>query len=130
MNKRRILVIDDEEHLAKMVKLNLEATGKYRVKIETRGSKAFETAKEFKPEFIFLDIVMRDQNGFEVMYQLESDSDLKLVPVVFLTGALNKEGPTGNPSVDDRWIGQYEYLIKPAPLKNILHCIERHLKDA
>lgn len=122
-------MIDDEEHLAKMVRLNLEAMGKYRVKIETKGSKAFETAREFKPDFIFLDIVMRDRNGFEVMYQLESDEELKRVPVVFLTGALNKEGPTGNPSKDDEWIGKYEYLIKPAPFKNILNCIERHLKE-
>lgn len=127
MKKGKILVIDDEEHLAKMLKLNFEATGKYTVIVETKGSKAIETAKAVKPDFIFLDIVMKDLNGFEVMYQLEADKGLKDIPVVFLTGALSSEGPTANP-MDDDMIGKYFYVAKPASLRDLVSCVEKHMK--
>jgi len=98
------------------------------VVVESKGAKAIETVRATKPDFIFLDIVMRDLNGFEVMYQLEADESLKRIPVVFLTGALSTEGPSGDPETDGNHIGKYYFISKPASLKDLVLCVEKHLK--
>lgn len=127
MNKKKILVVDDEPNLAEVVKAYLEETGRFEVAIEVRGKRAVATAKKFKPDFIFLDMKMPDMNGFEVMYQFKADPEIQNIPVVFLTGALRKVGPTANPEVDDHILGQYHYLIKPATADELLSCIERFI---
>ena len=58
--KKRILVVDDEPAITRMVKLNLERTKKYEVRTENQGSKAIEAARDFEPHLIFLDVMMPD----------------------------------------------------------------------
>ncbi len=128
MEKRKILVVDDQQELAEMVKFSLESTDQYEVKIETKGRKALEAAKACRPDLILLDMKMPDLNGFEVMYQLEADPDMKNVPVVFLTGALTKDGPTADPDTDDSMIGRYPYLVKPSSTEDLIACIEKYLR--
>jgi CheY-like chemotaxis protein len=74
--KKRILMVDDEPALTRMVKLNLERTGNYEVRTENQGSKAIAAAKEFKPDLIFLDVMMPDMSGDEVAAQLKEDAQL------------------------------------------------------
>ena len=59
MAKKRILLIDDERDFCETVKLNLERSGEYEVRTESVAGHAFETAKYFMPDLIFLDLVMR-----------------------------------------------------------------------
>jgi PleD family two-component response regulator len=56
----KILVVDDEIRFARILKSILSRTGKYEVKIETRGSNTINTAHEFKPDLILLDMIMPD----------------------------------------------------------------------
>ena len=49
MEKKRILLVDDEPSLTRMMRLNLEATGKYEVLEENKGARALETARAFHP---------------------------------------------------------------------------------
>ena len=74
--KKRILVVDDESALTRMVKLNLERTGNYEVRTENQGVKAIPAAMEFKPDLIFLDIMMPDMGGPEISAQLKEDPEL------------------------------------------------------
>lgn len=125
---KKILIIDDELALARAVELHLEVAGRFETKVETKGQKALQTALAFKPDFILLDVNMPDLNGFEVMYQLEAHPELKDVPVVFLTAAFTKEGPTGDPSHDDFMIGKYPYLSKPFSPEDLYACIDKYLE--
>lgn len=83
--KREVLIIDDEVSFTEMVKLNLELTGKYTVKAEYRGTHGLEAAKEFKPDIIFLDILMPGQNGIEALQALKNDNETKSIPVVMIS---------------------------------------------
>ena len=126
MIKKKILLVDDEEAFTKVVKLNLDATGKYEVKTENKGARALESARGFKPDLIFLDIVMPDTEGSEVALQLKNDKDLKSTPIVFLTATVTPDevgmGSSG------RNIGGQTFLAKPVSTQQMMDCIERHAR--
>jgi two-component system OmpR family response regulator len=123
MVKKRILVVDDEAGMTRMLKRNLESTGKYQVRTENSGSAAVTGAREFHPDLILLDVMMPGVDGGEVAAQLKEDTALQNIPVVFLTAIVKQEetAPTGSS------IGGYDYLAKPVKLEDLVACIEKHI---
>jgi len=91
MDKKRILVVDDEISITNVFKVIIERTGKYEVMTETMGSRAVDAAKAFKPHLILLDIMMPDLDGGEVVSQLKEDDDTREINVVFISAAITKE---------------------------------------
>ena len=124
MSKKRILIVDDEVNLTQMVKLNLEASGEYEVEIENRGMEALETAQAFKPDLIFLDLIMPDIEGSEVARYIRSDRNLKNIPIVFFTATITSEEVNHTGGV----VGGETFLAKPVSLKQLIKCIEEHAK--
>jgi len=121
MDKKKILVIDDEADLTRLIKLNLEGTGKYTVRTENNGLHGLVAAKEFNPHLIFLDIMMPDADGGDICYQLENDAKTKDIPIVFLTGAAKQtEIEEGLGS-----IGRHPFIAKPVSLRALIDCIEK-----
>lgn len=88
---KRILVVDDEVALTRMVKMNLENAGDFNVRTVNRGSEAIGTAREFMPDMIFLDVMMPDMSGDEVALELREDPELSNIPVVFMTAHRDQE---------------------------------------
>src|ERR1039457_122482 len=88
--KKRILVVDDEPAMTRMIKLNLEQTGRYEVRTENLGRKAIEAAREFRPDLILLDVIMPGMLGSEIAAQLQQDPELSAVKYVFLTAVVTK----------------------------------------
>ena len=124
MYKKRILVIDDEESLCRMVKMNLEETDKYEVRTETKGANALRAAKEFKPDLIFLDIVMPDIDGGEVSRMLKEDKMTGNIPLIFLTAIVtDKEVKT-----EEGVIGGKMFLAKPVSVDKLIQCIEENTR--
>jgi len=123
MEKKRILVIDDETTFTKMLRLNLEKTGRFEVREENRGRRGAAAAREFHPDLIFLDVIMPDVDGGEVAALIQSDPKLKGVPVVFLTATVSKRevGETGNLR------GGLFFLAKPVTTEQLIECIDKHL---
>jgi len=124
MDKKKILLIDDEEAFTRMVKLNLEYTGKYTVRIENKGSLSLQAAKAFRPDLILLDIMMPDMDGSEVAQQLKAEEICKDVPVVFLTALVTKKETEGHCCPD---IGGHPFIAKPVNLKDLISCIEQNM---
>lgn len=124
--KRRILVVDDEPALTRMVKLNLERTGGFEVRTENMGSRALQAAREFKPDLIFLDVMMPDMGGDEVATQLKEDPELSQTKFVFMTAIVTKEetGTTGSS------IGGNVFLAKPVKTDELIATIDRVLGSA
>lgn len=120
MGKKRVLIVDDEQDFTKVVKMNLEATGKYEVMAQNKGSLCLAAAKEFKPNLILLDLLMPDLEGGEVAYQLENDEETKNIPVVFLTAVAKKDEVKG----DSGLIGGHVFLAKPVTLQELIDCID------
>ena len=122
MEKKKILIVDDEESLAKVFKLLIENTGKYEVWKETKGAKAFSAAKKFMPDLILLDIMMPDVDGGAVAEQLKEDDDTKDIPIVFISAAITKEEEENEQGTIK---GGYPILAKPVPMDKLLKTIEK-----
>ncbi len=82
---KRILIIDDEKSLCKMVKRVLETTGKYTVDMVHDGKAGLKRARKTKPDLILLDIRMPEMDGFEVLEHLKSKRKTMSIPVVVLS---------------------------------------------
>ena len=123
MAKKRILIIDDEENFTHLLKMNLEHTGAYQVRVERQGSWGLLAAKEFAPDLIFLDIIMPDMDGGQVAAQIRSEPYLREVPIVFLTAIVSKHEATTHRGI----IGGNPFLAKPVSVGDVVACIEKHV---
>ena len=126
MGKKRILVIDDEASFTKLVKMNLEATGKYEVGSENDGKRALDTAIRYKPDLILLDIKMPEIDGGEVAHQLRSNSATRAIPVVFVTALVSDN----DVKMRDGVIGGYNYIAKPVETQQLVEVIESVLAQS
>ncbi|MGC3988641.1 MAG: response regulator [Chthoniobacteraceae bacterium] len=123
--QRRILIIDDEPGFTRLIKLTLEGTGKFLVREENNGLKALQTAQEFKPDIIFLDIVMPQMDGGDVAKEIKTDPALRTVPVIFLTAIASKKEEE-----EGKHINGYPFIAKPVSLETIVNCVDTHLGNA
>jgi two-component system, OmpR family, response regulator len=126
MNKerKRILVVDDEPSITRLLKLNLEQTGDYEVATENISQAALATAERFQPHLMLLDVMMPGLDGGNLASHLQASPKLKGVPVVFLTAAITRE----EVSKRNGLVGGLPFLAKPVNLKDVLTCLQRHLE--
>ena len=122
MNKKRLLIVDDESGFTRLLKLTLEKTGNYTVREENDGTNAWLVARDFKPDLIFLDIVMPKIDGGDVAQQIRSDPMLARVPIIFLTAIISKKETASE-------IGGFPFLAKPVSLEAITNCLAEHLGE-
>lgn len=121
-SKKKILVIDDEEDFTKLIKLNLEQTGEFEVKTENSATEGIATAKQFKPDLIFLDILMPDMKGDELAYELKADEVTKDIPIVFLTALVTKE----QVKEGHGFIGGRPFIAKPVNVEELAAYINKY----
>lgn len=104
LKNKTILVVDDEERMARFIRLNLEHDG-FQVVEAYRGMQALQKYRDSLPDLVLLDVMMPDIDGFEVLSMLREISN---VPVIMLT-AKGEE--------DDRVrgleLGADDYVTKP-----------------
>jgi CheY-like chemotaxis protein len=125
MEKRRILIIDDEPSFTRMVRLNLEKTGMYEVREENRATGAVNTARDFKPDLILLDVIMPTMDGGDVAAQIQNDRHLKGTPIIFLTATVSQKeaGPAGMLNS-----GGCLFLAKPVTLEALVKVINENVR--
>src|SRR5688572_21636041 len=124
MEKKRILLVDDEKSFTNLLKLNLEDTGKYEVRVENWPEDAITATKEFNPDLILLDIIMPRMPGGNVAAQIKEDPNLKNTPIVFLTAAVRKHQVEENDGI----ICDLPCLAKPASVETVIEMIEKHAR--
>ena len=123
--KKRILVVDDEPAMTRMIKLNLEQTGRYEVRTENLGRKAIEAAREFRPDLILLDVIMPGMLGSEIAAQLQADPELRAIKFVFLTAMVSKEEELRSAGQ----IGGHTFVAKPISADELCRVVEHHLRE-
>lgn len=121
MDKKRILVVDDDVTVTRTLKLYLDATGSYEVQTENQGSRAVVSARAFKPDLIILDLIMPDTDGATVAGNLKEDATLKDTPIIFLTALVSKK-EIGD---KEKNIGGHPFLAKPVDPERVIEAIER-----
>ncbi|MBX9771976.1 MAG: response regulator, partial [Candidatus Obscuribacterales bacterium] len=80
----RILVIDDDQAIAELVKVNLELLG-HQVATAADGIKGLALAQQNRPDLIVLDVMMPDLDGFTVCQRLRQNPVTQNIPVLMLT---------------------------------------------
>ena len=121
--KRRILIVDNDRDTTHLVKILLEKTGRYSVLEENDATNAHQSAQNFRPDLILLDIVMPETDGGEVAAQIQADPELQRTPVIFLTALVTKaETKTG------LRIQGHPFLAKPISIPELINGIEENLR--
>ena len=124
MAKKRILLVDDEQSLTTLIKLNLEETGHYEVRVENWPEDAVAVARAFKPDLILLDIIMPRLPGGNVAALIDADPEVRGTPIVFLTAAVRKHQVEENEGI----ICDHPCLAKPASIEEIIATIEKYAR--
>lgn len=117
---KKIMIVDDEVGVMTLLKLNLEESGDYEVRIESEGLKAIDSIRWFKPDVILLDVIMPDISGTEVAAQLGQDEELKDIPILFLTAAVSRQ------QADERGgvLEDHPVMAKPVGVEELIEKIE------
>jgi DNA-binding response OmpR family regulator len=122
MKQPRILYVEDEIFLAKIVSETLQGRG-YEVVMESDGAKAFKRFEECSPDVCLLDIMLPNKDGFDIADEIRHrDSD---VPIIFLSA---KSG--ANDVVNGFKMGGNDYIRKPFSMEELIARIENVLKNA
>jgi len=104
LKNRVVLVVDDEERMARFIRLNLEHDG-FQVIEAYRGMQAIEKLRDSMPDLIILDIMMPDIDGFEVLKMVR---EISTVPIIMLTAKGEEED-----RVKGLELGADDYITKP-----------------
>ena len=86
-----VLIIDDEEADRYVLKGLLTAQGRFAILEAANGEEGLRRARKERPDVIFLDVIMSDMTGFEVLERLKSDNATKGIPVILNTSAILSE---------------------------------------
>jgi DNA-binding response OmpR family regulator len=120
MGKRKVLVVDDEQDVAKALKVRLKANG-YHVVLASDSVQAVMIANKEKPDLIILDIMLPGGGGFAVAERLKQSQVTHRIPIIFLTGI-----PGGE--VRAYQLGASAYVMKPYQPDALLETIQQALE--
>ncbi|MHA3772689.1 response regulator [Verrucomicrobiota bacterium sgz303538] len=123
MSKAKILVVDDDPKLSRLVKVLLENTKLYEVCEVNRPTEALATARAFRPDGILLDVDMPGKDGGELAREMGADPHLCSVPLMFFTSLVSGLAP-GEHEVER---GGRRFLAKPVNPGALIRAISRLL---
>ncbi|MBE5805787.1 MAG: response regulator transcription factor [Clostridiales bacterium] len=110
----KVLIVDDEEHIREILKMNLELSGYKCIEAED-GEKAIEILEKITPDIVLLDIMLPKKDG----YQIADEFIKKDVPIIFLTAKENVLD-----KVKGLKLGAEDYIVKPFDSMELLARIE------
>jgi CheY-like chemotaxis protein len=122
-DKYRILVVDDEATITRLIRLSLEQTGEFEVREESRAAHAVVAALEFHPDLILLDVLMPAVDGGYLASQFQDMQKFRDIPIVFLTAAVTRQEVSSHGG----YIGGLPFLAKPVDVPELISCLHKHL---
>lgn len=121
MNEK-ILIIDDEENIAELIKFNLELNG-YQTECAYDGKTGISRIKTWKPDLVLLDIMLPEVDGITILQILRSEDEFKETPVIMMTAKSQDS---------DKFIGfesgADDYVTKPFIVKELVYRVKAVLK--
>lgn len=123
MDKKRILIVDDEPDLVETLQVRL-AQENYECVTANDGHNGFELARTEKPDLVILDIMLPGMDGYKVARLLKFQKELKHIPVIMLSARDRDE---------DRLMGEQTganyYITKPFSMDKLVTAIKGFLDD-
>ena len=121
MKKARILYVEDEIFLAKIVKESLESRG-YEVILETDGADVLTRFKKYNPDICILDVMLPNKDGFAIAEEIRELSPD--VPIIFLTAKTQTTD-----LVKGFQLGANDYIRKPFSMEELIARLENALRN-
>lgn len=82
--KKRIILVEDEEDIAALIKLQAELSG-YKLHVEVDGINGYRAIEREKPDLVILDIMLPGENGLDVCRRIKNSAELKNVPIIIVS---------------------------------------------
>lgn len=120
---RKILLVDDETVVLDLMKALLAEDETVEVRTAEGGEEALEVARQWKPDLVFLDVLMPKRNGYEVCLALKEDPITANIKVVILTG-LDQEFDRQKALYE---VGADGYISKPFTATALTQQLDLHL---
>jgi diguanylate cyclase (GGDEF)-like protein len=114
VKNQKILVVDDEEHIRKIIKFQLEKAG-YKVETADDGVHALKAIDESPPDLVLLDLMMPNMDGYEVCRRLKSNYQTNHIPIIMVTAKADLENKLQG--FED---GANDYIAKPFAISELL----------
>ncbi|MEO6992242.1 MAG: response regulator [Lacunisphaera sp.] len=124
MEKKKILVVDDEPDVTDLVAYHMKAKG-FQVETLNDATASIAKARSYHPDLVILDIMMPDLSGIQICRILRADPKLAKVPIIFLTA---KSEP--HDRIEGLESGADDYLSKPFSPKELVLRVESILRRA
>jgi len=122
LKKQRILIVDDEEHIRKIVKFQLEKEG-FEIVTAEDGVEALKAVDACQPDLVLLDLMMPNMDGYEVCKRLKSNYQTVHIPVIMVTAKAELENKLQG--FED---GANDYITKPFAITELLVRIKNCLQ--
>ena len=120
--QKTILVIEDEfsirQHIVETLKLN-----QFQTLDAEDGASGLILARRFRPDLILCDVQMPNVDGYDVLVEIQQDSDLATIPFIFLTARTSYEEVRRGMN-----LGADDYLIKPCRSRDLIAAIESMIR--
>ena len=113
-DRRRVLVVDDEEDIAELISFNLRGAG-FDVVTAGDGAEALLRAAETHPDIILLDVMLPEMDGFAVCEMLRRSPENARTPVIFVTSWSSEDA-----RVLGLEFGGADYVVKPFSPKELV----------
>lgn len=123
MEKKRVLVVDDEIYILQILEFSLEVEG-FEVLTAQDGEEAIGVARRCRPHLIVLDIMMPRMDGYEACRLLKSDPELGDIPVILLSA----KGRTIDQELGFE-AGAEEYITKPFSPRKLIERVKAILDE-
>ncbi len=118
-DKKRILVVDDEPQITRVLRTALTGSG-YEVRTADDGHTGLRSAREWQPDLVITDVSMPNMSGIELCRQLRAESELPPIIVLSVKG----EEKTKVQALD---AGADDYVTKPVGMDELLARVRRNL---
>lgn len=122
MDKKRVLIVDDEFDIVETIQFMLESEG-FECLVAYDGEDALLKARTENPDLILLDIMLPKINGYQVCRLLKSDEEYKHIPIIMLTAKVQES--------DKFWgkeSGADDYVTKPFEMEKLIQKIQGYLE--
>lgn len=119
MEKKKILMIDDDEDFVEGTRIALEANN-FEVRCALSGEEGLKKLKEDTPDLIILDVMMPKKSGFEVCKDLKKNVEYNKIPVIMLTALSQKIGDTNIALSEGLELEAEDYIDKPVDIKELV----------
>lgn len=123
MRSYRVLIVDDEPHLTKILKHSFESVG-YEVATAADGISCLNSVSHFRPDLIIMDIMMPHVSGIEAVKMIRNNPDFSETLIVALSARIDEEATEGM-----RDAGADLYLNKPFTVSKLLDRVSLLLEE-